>query len=128
MMQDIVDQICENAVKAQHEYLSMQLERLGFSTQYVKEHRYDFIAVCIYLKSDGHRVGADYTYYEVYVPTGQILFAFTRCFHERHTDDDRYEVYYTFEQENPHDVTPEVLKEIQRCAKQAREQALELLK
>lgn len=126
MIQEIVDQIAEEMVKGQAEYVSIQLERTGYSREYVKAHKYDFITVRINIEPTEEMDGLAYV---VHVPTGTILFGFTRHFRQVHGDSsNKYGIQFTFELENPLDAPSEVWEEIRKCAEQARIQALAMLK
>lgn len=126
MMQDIVNEIAEMTIKNRAEYVARRLEELGYSREYVRENKYDFIVV----NTGQNILGV------VYVPEQRVLFWFKQEFRQTRQSGELilntmhggdFEISFSSYYPRGYGVDLEMEQWAMKCAQQAREQALAAL-
>lgn len=127
-MQDIINEFAEKVIHGLNDYITEHLGALGYSREYVREHKYDFITVHINPELAGDQMLS----FVVHVPDEWILFGVRRRFELKDsvTEDGsvvrRHIIVY--ESVDASEATDEMVVHILACAARAREKALEALK
>lgn len=120
MIQDIVNEIAEKAVKGLNEFIGAQLKECGYDADYLRAHRYDFITVHVGQDAeDGSNVS-----FMVHVPDERVLFGIKRTTVMSETEDGGATVHVNHTRIGAELAQGAVLEEIKRCAREAREQCI----
>lgn len=116
MMQDIINELAEKTVRGMNEFIGVQLAACGYSAEYVRAHRHDFITV--HMLEDPVRECTES--YMVHVPDERVLFGIRR--YTKLDEGAEYGARLTIRHERiePEEAQGEVLEEIQRCAREAK--------